>query len=88
MRDGFFVRALVLEFGNIRAGDESLVARAGENDDTDVLVLLELGKMIYDRLPHLERERVQAIGVVENEMRNAGFLAHNDFCGRTHDALP
>ncbi len=81
---GFLRRALAAEFGNIGAGDERLAARAGEDDDADVVVAGERIERGLGRLPHIERHRIVPRRIVEGDDADAAFLVREHLVGLGH----
>ena len=63
------------ELGNVGAGDERLAAGAGEHHHPHLVVGRERGQRVRGRLPHLQRHRVVALGIVEGHEADARFLA-------------
>src|SRR5580704_16297484 len=89
--DRFFIGALVLEPRNIGAGHEGLVAGAGQHHDPHVLVAVELLENPRGCLPHFERDRVAAFGVVEDHVTDMPVLAREHLVGlgnSVHLAVP
>src|SRR6266480_492567 len=74
----FLARALVLELRDVGAGDEGLVARPGEHDDPHLLIRFKFCKNGGDRLPHVDRDGVAALGIVEDQPADGAFLLRDD----------
>src|SRR5205807_8294004 len=71
-------RALVLELRDVGAGDERLVAGAGEHHHADLAVSVESLEHLRHRLPHVDRDGVAALGIVEDQPADGAFLLRND----------
>src|SRR6266850_933250 len=82
----FLARALVLELRDIGARDERLVARPGEHDDPHLLIRFKFCKNGGDGLPHVDRDRVAALRVVEDQPADGAFFLRNDALG--HQTTP
>src|SRR5256712_4061746 len=67
--------ALLFELRDVGAGDEGLVARAGEHHDANGLIGAELGEHRGNRFPHVKRHGVAPLGVVEDEPADGAVLA-------------
>src|SRR5262245_8891990 len=70
--------ALGFELRDIGAGDERLVARAGEHHHADRGIGAEVREHARDRLPHADRHGVPARGIVEHEPADRAVLARVD----------
>jgi hypothetical protein len=70
----FLARALLLELRDVGAGDEGLVACPGQHHDPDRCVLFKILQNRGNRLPHVERNRVAALGVVEDQPAERAVL--------------
>src|SRR5438876_454922 len=79
-------RALVLELRDVGAGDERLVARPGEHDDPHLLIRFKCCKNRGDGLPHIDRDRVAALRIVEDQPADGAFLLRDDALG--HQTTP
>src|SRR2546426_1720624 len=79
-------RALVLELRDVGAGDEGLVARPGEHDDPHLLIRFKCCKNRGDGLPHIDRDRVAALRIVEDQPADGAFLLRDDALG--HQTTP
>src|SRR5205085_11520941 len=85
---GYAGGALILEFGHVGARDERLSTRSCQNDDANVLVGREVVEDLRCGLPHLERNGVVTLGIVEDHRPDASILAGEHLVGRVHAALP
>src|SRR6266403_383966 len=74
----FLARALALELRDVGAGDERLVAGPGEHDDPHLLIRFKFCKNGGDGLPHVDRDGVAALGVVEDQPADGAFLLRHD----------
>src|SRR5204863_3656552 len=83
----FLGGALVLELGNIGAGHERLAAGAGHDDDADAVIVAEIVENAGGRFPHVERDRVMAFRIVEDQIADAPVLARQHLVGLAHGWL-
>src|SRR5713226_9414681 len=74
----FLARALVLELRDVGAGDERLVACAGEYHHADLAIGVEAVEHPRHRLPHVDRDGIAALGIVEDQPADGAFLLRND----------
>src|SRR5882762_507374 len=82
----FLARALVLELRDVGARDERLVAGSGEHDDPHLLIRFKFCKNGGDGLPHVDRDGVAALGIVEDQPADGAFLLRDDALG--HQTTP
>ena len=61
------------ELGDVGAGDERLLARAGDDDDADRVVVLDLGERGEQLVAHLLVQGVQLVGAVDGEDGDAAL---------------
>src|SRR2546423_773247 len=80
--------ALVLELGDVGARHEGLPSCPGEDHDPDLVVGGEALEDLRGGLPHLERDGVVPLGVVEDHRSDAPFLAGEHLVASLHAALP
>jgi hypothetical protein len=77
--EGRGLLALVLELRDVGARRERLAARAGDDHDADRRIGGERRHDLERGLPHLERDRVVALGVVEDHPADAAIDAGDHF---------
>src|SRR5437868_4493178 len=77
-RDRLRARALLLELRDVGARDERLVARAGEHHCPHVGVRGKVVERARHCLPHVERDRVAPLRVVEDEPADRALLAADE----------
>src|SRR5712691_10746408 len=82
----FLARALVLELRDVGARHERLVTRPGEHDDPHLLIRFKFCKNGGDGLPHVDRDGVAALRVVEDQPADGAFLLRDDALG--HQTSP
>src|SRR6267143_2162287 len=82
----FLARTLVLALRDVGAGNERLVAGSGEHDDPHLLIRFKFCKNGGDGLPHIDRDRVAALGIVEDQPADGAFLLRDDALG--HQTTP
>jgi hypothetical protein len=75
MGDGCGLLALVLELRDVRARGEGLRSGPGHDHDPNRRIGRELGHDLERRFPHLERDGVVALGIVEDHPADAAVLA-------------
>jgi hypothetical protein len=80
----FAGRALVRELGDIGARDERLAAGARQHHDAHILILAASRPGCARRLPHLQRDGVVALGIVEDHGADAAILAREHLVGGGH----
>jgi hypothetical protein len=61
------VQVVVTQLGDVRAGDEGLVARAGEGDEPDVVALAQVGQHVAELGQHLPAQGVADLGTVDRD---------------------
>ena len=61
------VQVVVAQLGDVRTGDEGLVARAGEGDEPDVVALAQVGQHVAELGQHLPAQRVADLGPVDRD---------------------
>src|SRR4029077_20842454 len=71
---GLLGGALFLELRDVGAQDKGLAAGAGDDDDADRIILLEIVHDLRHRLPHVERDGVVARRVVEDDAADRTLL--------------
>ena len=62
-------RAEALELRDVRAGDERFAARAAQNQDADIRIVVDALAGVQQRSIHLPRHRVARVGPVEGQDR-------------------
>ena len=72
-REALVERRTAGELADVGAGDERLLARAGDDDHADAVVGLDLRQRGQQLHPHLFVERVELVGAVDGEDGDAAF---------------
>ena len=75
MPDRLLVGAFLLEARDVGAGHEGLAAVAGDHHHLDVVVAAEVVEHLARRLPHVERDGVVTLRIVEDHVADAALLA-------------
>ena len=57
----------ILQLGDVRSGDESLLAGAGDGDDTDLVVVAQHRQRGAEVCQHLPAQRVAHLGPADGE---------------------
>src|SRR6267378_5951242 len=61
-----------------RDAEARVVAGSGEHDDPHLLIRFKFCKNGWDGLPHVDRDGVAALGIVEDQPAEGAFLLRND----------
>jgi hypothetical protein len=72
------VGAHFLEFGNVGAGSEGLLARAAQHDAAHAVVGFEFAHDLAQAHPHGEAERVELVRVVERDRRDGAVATEEN----------
>src|SRR5262249_33146021 len=86
--DAFLGRTFLFEFGNVSARDEGLATGAGDDDNANVLVVLEFLEKTRRCLPHLQRNSIVALRIVEGQIADLAFLAREHLISLSHQLAP
>ena len=77
-----------LEFGNVRARHEGLAARASEDHDLHVRIVLESLQDDRNGFPHLLRDRIAAVRIVEDQPAGPAIGDPHQLVQRTFNPPP